>query len=157
VVWWILDAEARMTIQIQVVKEATPELVDAAAVLIPQLSSSARAPTLEEWREIVACPVTTFFVARADDKIVGIVTLLLVRISTGLRAILEDLVVLSTHRNRGVGEMLLRAALAHSRSAGARTLDFTSRPSRIDANRLYLQVGFELRDTGVYRYVLDRE
>jgi ribosomal protein S18 acetylase RimI-like enzyme len=84
------------------------------------------------------------------------VTLLLVRISTGLRAILEDLVVLASHRQRGVGEMLLQAALAHSRSAGARTLDFTSRPSRTDASRLYRRVGFELRDTQVYRYPLDR-
>jgi ribosomal protein S18 acetylase RimI-like enzyme len=143
-------------IQVRVEKHVTPELVDTAAILISQLSSSARAPTAEEWAEILACPVTTIFVARADDKIVGIVTLLLVRISTGLRAILEDLVVLASHRGRGAGEMLLRAALVHSRSAGARTLDFTSRPSRTDASRLYRRVGFESRDTHVYRYQLDR-
>jgi ribosomal protein S18 acetylase RimI-like enzyme len=144
------------SIQVRAEKHVTPELVDAAAALISQLSSSARPPTADEWAEIMTCPVTTFFVARADDKIVGMVTLLLVRISTGLRAILEDLVVLASHRQRGIGEMLLQAALAHSRSAGARTLDFTSRPSRTDASRLYHRVGFEPRDTRVYRYLLDR-
>ena len=39
--------------------------------------------------------------------------------------------------------------------AGARTVDLTSRPSRQDANRLYQELGFELRETNVYRYALD--
>src|SRR5437016_1757009 len=114
------------TIQVQVVDHVTPELVEAIGSLTAQLSSTAAAPTSAELGEIVASPATTLFVARSDDKIVGMFTLLLFRIPTGLRAIFEDLVVLPSHRRRGVGEQLMRAALVRARSAGARTVDFTS-------------------------------
>ena len=39
--------------------------------------------------------------------------------------------------------------------AGATTVDLTSRPSREAANRLYQRLGFQRRDTNVYRYDLD--
>ena len=35
---------------------------------------------------------------------------------------------------------------------GARSVDLTSRPSREAANRLYRRLGFEPRETNVYRY-----
>ena len=47
-----------------------------------------------------------------------------------------------------------REALAAAKSAGATTVDLTSRPSREAANRLYQRVGFEKRETNVYRYKL---
>ena len=144
-------------IEIDAVKNVTPEFVEAAGVLISQLSASAQPPGMDQWIEIVACPVVIVLAARCENKVVGMVTLMLVRIPTGLRAILEDLVVLATHRQQGIGERLMRAALARARSAGARTMDFTSRPSRIVASRLYQRLGFALRDTGVYRYSFDRD
>jgi ribosomal protein S18 acetylase RimI-like enzyme len=55
-------------------------------------------------------------------------------------------------RGRGVGGMLVRAALDRAALMGARTVDLTSRPSRVDANRLYLNLGFEPRETNVYRF-----
>jgi len=36
--------------------------------------------------------------------------------------------------------------------AGARTLDLTSLPERETANRLYIKLGFEQRQTNVYRF-----
>ncbi|HJU02402.1 MAG TPA: hypothetical protein VJ966_14500 [Actinomycetes bacterium] len=38
------------------------------------------------------------------------------------------------------------------RTTGARSIDLTSRTSRVAANRLYQQLGFQLRDSNVYRY-----
>jgi len=35
---------------------------------------------------------------------------------------------------------------------GARTVDLTSRPARAAANRLYERLGFQLRDSNVYRF-----
>jgi ribosomal protein S18 acetylase RimI-like enzyme len=89
-------------------------------------------------------------------KAVGMLTLILVRIPTGLRGHIEDVVVASTHRNQGVGEKLSRSALLFAEAKGARTVDLTSRPSREAANRLYQRLGFALRDTSVYRYSFDR-
>jgi ribosomal protein S18 acetylase RimI-like enzyme len=53
-----------------------------------------------------------------------------------------------------VGEALNRAALDRAREAGATTVDLTSRPSREAANRLYQRLGFEQRETNVYRITL---
>jgi ribosomal protein S18 acetylase RimI-like enzyme len=44
------------------------------------------------------------------------------------------------------------AALDLARQQGARSIDLTSRASRVEANRLYQQLGFQLRDSNVYRY-----
>ena len=55
-------------------------------------------------------------------------------------------------RGKGIGEALTRAALQRAAELGAKTVDLTSRPSREAANRLYQRVGFELRQTNLYRY-----
>src|ERR1700758_686861 len=103
---------------------------------------------------MVASPATTLFVARdgTGGEIVGMLTLILVRIPTGVRAWIEDVVVAEEARGMGCGEALSRAALEAASGAGARTVDLTSRPSRDAANRLYQRLGFEPRETNVYRY-----
>jgi len=52
---------------------------------------------------------------------------------------------------QGVGEPLTREAVRLASTAGARTVDLTSRPSREAASRLYERLGFRLRDTRAYR------
>jgi ribosomal protein S18 acetylase RimI-like enzyme len=138
--------------------EATPELVEAVARMLPQLSSSAPPPTAEELAEIIASPATTLFLARAGEggPIVGTLTLVVFRIPTAVRAWIEDVVVSEEARGQGGGEALSRAALDAAAGAGARTVELTSRPSREAANRLYQRIGFAPRDTNVYRYELDR-
>ncbi len=137
--------------------EVTDELMAAFDRLIPQLSSSNPPPTRDEVREIIASPATVLFIARDPDRdnaIVGALTLALFRIPTGLRAWIEDVIVDAASRGKGIGEALCRAALDHARMAGATTVDLTSRPSREAANRLYQRLGFERRETNVYRYKL---
>ncbi|MDI7278212.1 MAG: GNAT family N-acetyltransferase [Anaerolineae bacterium] len=141
--------------KVEVVTEVTEELVSALARLIPQLSSSCPALDRDEIAQIVTSPATTLFVARdpdRQDEIVGTLTLALFRIPTGLRAWIEDVVVDSASRGKGIGEALCRAAIERAAAAGARTVDLTSRPSREAANRLYRRVGFVERETNVYRY-----
>ena len=55
-------------------------------------------------------------------------------------------------RGQGVGEALNHHAIAVAAGRGARTVDLTSRPSREAANRLYRRLGFEPRETNVYRF-----
>jgi ribosomal protein S18 acetylase RimI-like enzyme len=136
--------------------EASPELVAAMASLVPQLSRSAVAPAAEAVQEIVSSPATRLFTARDGEAgpIVGMLTLVVVRIPTGVRASIEDVVVSEEARGQGCGEALSRVALEAAAAAGARTVDLTSRPSREGANRLYQRLGFRPRDTNVYRYQL---
>ncbi len=143
-----------MAVEITEATEATAELVEAFERLTPQLSSSNPPPSAEALSAIASSDATRLLVAHADGDIVGSLTLVLVRIPTGLRAIIEDVVVDERSRGQGVGRMLNEAALELARATGAVTVDLTSRPTREAANRLYLNLGFVVRDTNVYRYQL---
>ncbi|MFM7489278.1 MAG: GNAT family N-acetyltransferase [Actinomycetota bacterium] len=143
-----------MPADVSVCREVTDEVVQAFGVLIPQLSRSNPAPTRAELEALVSSEASTLFVARVDGRIAGSLTLAMFPIPTGVRAWIEDVVVDEAARGHGVGEALNRAALDHARANGAITVDLTSRPSRAAANRLYKRMGFEQRDTNVYRYTL---
>jgi ribosomal protein S18 acetylase RimI-like enzyme len=82
-------------------------------------------------------------------------TLATFEIPTGVRAWIEDVVVDDAARGAGVAAALVHAALDRSAELGARTVDLTSRPDREAANRLYVRMGFETRQTNVYRKTLD--
>jgi ribosomal protein S18 acetylase RimI-like enzyme len=142
------------TVQVVPVGLVTDEVLEAFHRLIPQLSSSSSPITMTELDEIVGNTSIVLFAARADGLIVGLLTLVIFRIPTGLRAWIEDVVVDDRARGKGVGEALNRAALSTARQRGAKTVDLTSRPSREAANRLYQRLGFVRRDTNVYRFEL---
>jgi ribosomal protein S18 acetylase RimI-like enzyme len=140
-------------IRVEEVTEPFDGLVPAVGVLVRQLSRSSPAPSAEEVEEIVRSPACHLLVARdAGGAIVGMLTLAVFRIPTGLRAWIEDVVVDEAGRGRGVGAELTRAAIGIARERGARTVDLTSRPSRTAANRLYQRLGFVERETNVYRF-----
>ena len=140
------------TVTVETVVSVNDEVITACHRLIPQLSSSSRAITRTELAEIVNGPATTLFAARSEGEIVGLLTLAVFRIPTGMRAWIEDVVVDERARGRGVGEALNQRAIAEARRLGAKTVDLTSRPSREAANRLYQRIGFVKRDTNVYRF-----
>lgn len=143
-----------MAVTVEKAGGITPEVVDAFARLIPQLSSSNPPPTAAQLSEIVSDPGSVLFLARIDGTIVGSLTLATFRIPTGVRAWIEDVVVDGAARGQGVGEALNRAALDEARARGAITVELTSRPSREAANRLYRRLGFVQRETNVYRHDL---
>jgi ribosomal protein S18 acetylase RimI-like enzyme len=139
-------------VRVEEATEVSDELVAALQALVPQLSSSSPAPTPEELEEIASSPTTRLLLARDHDaSVVGSLTLVLFRIPTGVRAWIEDVVVDEKARGQGAGEALTREAIRLAKDSGARTVDLTSRPSREAANRLYERIGFEERETRVYR------
>lgn len=137
-------------------KQVTDEVVEAFQSLTPQLSSSAAPPTRDEIQQMVDSDASIVLMARDGEsgKLVGSLTLVVFRIPTGVRAWIEDVVVDSAARGKGIGEALTLAALERARQEGAKTVDLTSRPTREAANRLYQRVGFERRETNLYRYNL---
>ncbi|HYS17201.1 MAG TPA: GNAT family N-acetyltransferase [Candidatus Binatia bacterium] len=148
-------AKSDRPVEVTVANAATPEVVEAFGRLLPQLSSSAPPLTLQALAEIIAAPHNTVLLARdpsAGDRIIGTLTLVIFRIPTAVRAWIEDVVVDTTARGRGVGEALTVAAVNLARQRGAKTVDLTSRRSREAAHRLYEKAGFHVRDTSVYRY-----
>ena len=141
-----------MTVRVDHAVVADAELVAAVRRLLPQLSETAPEPTASDIETIVTSPATTLLVARDDDgPIVGILTLALFRLPSGVRAWIEDVVVDEAARRLGAGRALVEVALELALDAGAPAVNLTSRPSRGSARRLYETMGFEERTTTVYR------
>jgi ribosomal protein S18 acetylase RimI-like enzyme len=152
-----LMATSSPTIQVSLATEATDEIVAAFAKLIPQLSESAPSLDRAALAEIIAAPCNAVLLARDRTdagRIIGALTLVVFRIPTAVRAWIEDVVVDASARGQGVGEFLTREAVSLAAKRGAQTVDLTSRPSRATARRLYERVGFTIRDTNVYRYIV---
>ena len=132
------------------VTEADATLAGAVARLVPQLSPKRQPAGLAELAELVATPGTSLVVARDGDAVLGMLTLIVYRVPTGIRAWIHDVVVDETARGRGVGEALAKEALRLAKSAGAISVELTTRQERQAANRLYRRLGFEQRETNVY-------
>lgn len=141
-----------MSVDIEIVRDVDAELVAAFGRLLPQLSRSARPLDSGALRTLIGFEGNRVLIARVDGRIVGTLTLVLFPIPTGLRAWIEDVVVDEAARGHGVGAALTLRAIGLARDEGARTVDLTSRPSREAANRLYERLGFQLRESKLYRY-----
>jgi len=143
-------------VRIRIADEVTPKLVDSYKKLIPQLSTSSLPPTEEELDQIIRSDASMILIAENNNnEIVGTMTLVIFHIPTGLRAWIEDVVVDSDHRGEGIGKKLNQEALQIAQKAGAKTVELTSRPARESANRLYQDLGFQKRETNVYRFSFD--
>lgn len=140
-------------IRVERVEQLDQDLVEQVGALVAQLSASAPRPKRSELQEILESPATTLFVALdASSKVVGSLTLAVFRLPSGVRAWIEDVVVAEDARGHGIGALLVDTAVRVASKMGARTVDLTSRPDRLAANRLYQRAGFEVRRTNVYRY-----
>src|SRR5260221_10356891 len=84
------------------------------------------------------------------DDVLGMLTLIIYRVPTGMRAWIHDVVVDETARGRRVGEALPREAPHQAADAGAISVELTTRQERDAANRLYRRLRFAQRETNVY-------
>lgn len=144
-----------MDISIKEVSSCDDPLVPFLLKLLPQLSSSALVPSDEQVRVLLTQESTTVLAATDGRNVFGTTTLVTYVTLTGVRCRVEDVVVSSEARGRGLGRQMTAKAVEHARSAGARTIDLTSRPTRKAANSMYQSMGFELRDSNTYRLALD--
>jgi ribosomal protein S18 acetylase RimI-like enzyme len=140
-----------MTIDVRPLRRVTDDTVAALGPLVRRLSTHARLPDRDELTRIVECPTNTVLIAYLDDRMVGMLTLVVFPIPTGIRAWIEDVVVDQDAGRQGIGTALTNEAIRIGHEQGARSIDLTSRPARVAANRLYEKLGFELRDSKVYR------
>ena len=112
--------------------------------------------TPAQQRRAVGAPGTRIFIAEDDAKrIVGCATLCVYESPSGRKASVEDVVVASAYRGQGIGRTLLQRIIDFAGSKlSPIDLHLTSNPSRAEANALYQALGFEKRDTNVYKMSL---
>ncbi len=142
---------------IELVTVVTDEIVAAMQQLIPQLTSK-QPPSESELQALVASDCSALLIARSDGPqsiIVGTACVAVYRVPTGVRAIIEDVVVDATARGQGIGETLTRRCMEIARQKGAAAVTLTSNPGREAANRLYVRMGFTRRETNAYFYKFD--
>ena len=141
--------------QIDIVTQADEELYKAFQRLVPQLTNNNPPPSFNDLTALVRDSSSTLMVARKDSgEIVGALTLAVYRVPTGVRSIIEDVIVDNSVRGQGVGEAMMKYAIDLAREKGASNISLTCNPMRESANRLYQRMGFKKRETNAYQIKL---
>lgn len=136
-------------------KTVNNQLVEALQRLIPQLTPNGEPITSQTLEELVYDKNSELLLAIDDlGQIVGTLALIVVRIPTGKKAFIEDVVVDESARGKGLGEKLLVKAIELAKLKGVQRIELSSRPMRVPANKLYQKLGFKQRETNYYRLQL---
>lgn len=137
--------------RIEAATEATPALLEALTSLLPQLNPELPHLTMERLAAVVADPAATLLVVREGDEIAGTATVLVYSTPAHRKARIEDVVIDEGARGKGVGEALVRRCIEIAREKSAETVELQSARWREVANRLYPRLGFERRESNLYR------
>ncbi|MBF8249933.1 MAG: streptothricin acetyltransferase [Candidatus Levybacteria bacterium] len=142
-----------MEIKIEQLKTFAPDITQALNNLLVQLNPNSKKLTDEEVKEIIEETSSHLLIAKEpkDNKIVGMLTLITFSAPSAKKGVLEDVVVDDNFQGKGIGKKLITQAINMAREAGVARLEFTSNPERVKANKFYQHLGFNKRDTNVYR------
>lgn len=107
-------------------------------------------------RNVVASQYSHLFVLEKEDGcIVGTASLCVFESLLGLNANIEDVVVLTPYRGQHWGRKLMEYLIDYARRELKEvSLYLTSRPQRVVANEMYRALGFEQRETNVYKMTI---
>ncbi|MCK4560575.1 MAG: GNAT family N-acetyltransferase [Calditrichia bacterium] len=142
-------------IQIIEVKKTSAKILASLQHLLPQLTADFKSFDMSSLEEIVDSDSTLLFIAidlSSEDQIVGTYTLVSFRIPTGYTIRIEDVIVDENRRGEGIGKKMMHHAINFAKNTGATKIELASHESRIEANKLYLSLGFKKIETNVYRY-----
>ncbi|MDR1564510.1 MAG: GNAT family N-acetyltransferase [Oscillospiraceae bacterium] len=108
------------------------------------------------YRSILNDASKKYFVAKIDERIVGVAGLSLNQslCEASYFANIEELAVDEAARRQGVGQQLLNACMAYSKAQGCTSLALTTGNNRHAAQGLYEKNGF--KKTGI-KYVLEAD
>jgi len=142
--------------KIEEVTEATAEVHEALVRLLPQLNPTLPLPTRERIERLIGDPAVTLVVARDGDQIVGTATVIVYTTPYWIKARLDEVVVDGDARGKGVGEAMVRHCLEVGRRKGAQVAELQSGRGdvRAAAHRLYKRIGFQVRDSDIFRITL---
>ena len=85
-----------------------------------------------------------------EGHIVGIALLATYKVISGYRGLVEDVVVDSEYRGKGIGRKLMEKLLGEAKHLNLDEIILFSGHHRTPAISLYKSLGFTLRDSGVY-------
>lgn len=134
--------------EVQHLSDVQPEEI---LSLLRQLTETPLSFTKKELEEIISNNSSHLFIAKENEKLVGMLTVGCYVSPTGGKAWIEDVVVDANHRGKGCAKNLVEHAINFIKQKQIPLLQLTSNPKRIEANHLYPQIGFEKKETNVYK------
>ena len=145
-----------MTTNDVTIRQAVKDDLDGVLDLYTHLSPNdaplpPRPRVVELWKEIVANPMLTYFIAERGGQLIATCNLTIVpNLTRGARpfGVIENVVTHSDFRRRGVAKAILEQAIETARQAGCYKVMLMSGTSRKEAHALYEKVGFS-KDTKV--------
>ena len=140
--------------QLKTANEA--ELADINKLLI-QLAfdpASFKSLSLERLKEILNNDKTVVMVARDNNRIIGMGIIYFIQKPCNSYGYIEDMAVDDAYRGKGIGTAIATHLIDIARSNGVKIIELSARPSRVAANKLYQKLGFEQKETNVYRMKL---
>ena len=133
------------------IKTYSPEYHEAMQRFLNQLTTSPMVLTESMFHQLLASENSHLFFIMKDEQIAGMLTVGIYYSPTGGKAWIEDVVVDETFRGQGLSKQLVAHAIEFVKSQQIPLLMLTSNPKRIAANKLYQAMGFERKETNVYR------
>ena len=106
--------------------------------------------------DAVTEPYTHVFAAIDDvGHIKGCAVMCVCTLLTGKQATVENVIVNSSYRGKHVGRAMMEYLIEYARTHyGNIVINLTSNPKRIAANILYRSLGFQQRETNVYKLTI---
>ena len=129
----------------------SPEYHEAMQRFLDQLTSSPMTLTETMFRQLLESKNSHLFFLMKDEQIARMLTVGIYYSPTGGKAWIEDVVVDQSFRGQGLSKLLVAHAIEFTKAQQVQSLMLTSNPKRIAANKLYQTMGFQRKETNVYR------
>ena len=133
------------------IESYSAEYHEAMQCFLDQLTTNPMTLTESMFRQLVESTNSHLFFLIKDEQIAGMLTVGIYYSPTGGKAWIEDVVVDEAFRGQGLSKLLVAHAIEFTKSQQIPSLMLTSNPKRIAANKLYQKMGFERKETNVYR------
>ena len=133
------------------IKTYSTEYHEAMQRFLDQLTSNPMTLTEEIFNQLTASSNSHLFFLLKEEQIAGMLTVGIYYSPTGGKAWIEDVVVDESFRGQGLSKLLVAHAIEFVKAKQVPSLMLTSNPKRIAANKLYQAMGFERKETNVYR------
>ena len=133
------------------IESYSAEYHEAMQRFLDQLTTNPMKLTETMFRQLIESANSHLFFLMKGEEIAGMLTVGIYFSPTGGKAWIEDVVVDQAFRRQGLSKLLVAHAIEFTRSQGIPSLMLTSNPKRIAANKLYQNMGFDRKETNVYR------
>ncbi len=142
-----------MTLEILTAEALTDNIQKQVADLYRQLNADNKQRPLREILQLNNNVVV--IVCKIDNDVVGTALLSTYKVISGYRGMVDDVVVDTTQRGKGIGRKLMERLLKEGKNIGLDEILLFTGHHRAPAIALYKSLGFNMRQSGLYTLHLD--